>query len=666
VTTRPTRPTRSTRSPRSGTAPKKSSRSASTRTKTSTAGTKTTRARTTSRTAARSTASSRDRAPSRPRVQRARAKRSALDLSSLSGWRTGTQRRRVQIAFVVVLAVFGAFIGQLVNLQYFTGTRLRAAGVAQRETYITISAARGTIFDRDGNEMAITVPSTSIYANPQAIADPVATAHVLAQMLGIDAAREAELVDAISDRSKSFVYVQRFVDEEVAKAIMSLNLAGIDGVTEPKREQVAGGLARNVIGRTDPFGAGAAGLELQYEKVLHGEDGTMVRETNHSGRTMPGGTKIVEPARPGTDLVLTIDRSMQFQVEQALLQRVDELVAKGGNAIIMDTASGEVLSIASVRRNDAGVAEVTSGNLAAVEAHEPGSVAKIFSVAATIDSGAATPQTTYQVPGVFVFDEGTAYEYKIKDAYPHDVEPMTLHDILVHSSNIGTMMAANAIGVSGLHDYLDEFGFGHMTGLEYPGESAGSLRAADDFRGSEKATITYGYGFSSTSLQLVSAVNAVANRGVYVAPRLIRSTIDDKGVVWGTPMGETRRVISEQTASTMSSILTDVVCSGTGTRAQVRGISVAGKTGTGYKVQDNGTYVTEDGTRAYFATFVGYLPAADPKVTILVSIDEPNPSSRDRFGGTAAAPVFAKLAQVAIQERGIVPPRGDHGCPPAA
>ncbi|MEY4361546.1 MAG: peptidoglycan synthetase FtsI, partial [Actinomycetota bacterium] len=561
---------------------------------------------------------------------------------------------------------FAAFVGQLLNLQFFSGSRLRAAGVAQRETYLTVPAARGTIFDRDGNEMAITVPATSIYANPQAIADPTATAHVLAQMLGLDADREADLIESISDRSKTFVYVQRFVDDEVAQAILSLNLAGIEGVTEPKREQVAGGLARNVIGRTDPFGAGAAGLELQYEKVLRGQDGTMVRETNHSGRTMPGGTKIVEAARPGTDLVLTIDRSMQFQVEQALLKRVDELVAKGGNAIVLDTASGEVLAIASVRRNDEGVVEVTSGNLAAVEAHEPGSVAKIFSVAATIDSGAATPATTYQVPGVFVFDKGTPYEYTIKDAYPHDVEPMTLHDILVHSSNIGTLMAADAIGVTGLHDYLDEFGFGHMTGLEYPGESSGSLRAADDFRGSEKATITYGYGFSATSLQLVSAVNAVANDGVYVAPRLIRSTIDDKGVIWGTPMGETRRVISESTADTMAKILTDVVCTGTGTRAQVRGISVAGKTGTGYKVQDNGTYVTEDGTRAYFATFVGFLPASDPEVTILVSIDEPNPSSRDRFGGTAAAPVFAKLAQVAIQERGIVPPPGDNGCPPAA
>ena len=560
------------------------------------------------------------------------------------------------------MALFVAVISRLVWVQVWNGSELRAEGVQQRESYVKVAAPRGTIFDRDGNEMAITVPATSIYANPRAVVDPAATAHLLGQMLGFDAEREAELAAKLADRSQSFVYVQRFVDDAVAQAILALNLAGVNGVSEPKRVQVAGGLARNIIGRTDPFGVGAAGLELQYEKVLRGVDGTVVREVNNSGRTMPGGSKVIETARPGTDLVLTVDRSMQYQVEQALVQRVTELQAKGGHAIVMDTETGEILAIASADRNQADQVEISSGNLAAVEAHEPGSVAKIFSVAATLDEGVATPSSTYQVPGVFVFDPGTKFEKKIKDAYPHELEAMTLHDILVKSSNIGTMMAATEIGVTALHDYLQSFGFGRTTGLEYPGESSGSLRAADAFRGSEKATITYGYGFASTSLQLVAAVNSVANKGVYVPPRLVRATIDDKGNYWDSPLGETHRVISESTAKTMTGILTDVVCTGTATRAQVSGISVAGKTGTGYKTQDNGTYITEDGSRAYFATFVGYLPANNPRVTILVSIDEPNPASRDRFGGTAAAPVFAALAKVAIQELSIEPGDGDRGC----
>ena len=583
-------------------------------------------------------------------------------MQTVSRWKIGPSRRRAQFAVTVAAVVFVVFLYQIVSVSLLDGAEYRADGLAQRQSYVTVAADRGTIFDRDGNEMSITVPALSIYANPKAVGDPVATAHVLAQMLGIDAVGEAELAEKMSDRSKTFVYVQRFVEDDVAEAILSLGLAGVNGVTEPKRVQVSGGLARNVVGRTDPFGEGSTGLELQYEKVLRGTDGLMIRETNNSGRTIPGASRMVEDARPGTDLVLTIDRSMQYQVEQALLRRVEELVAKGGNAVVLDTESGEVLAIASVGRNGEGVAEVTSGNMAAVEAHEPGSVAKIFSVASAIDQGAVNPSSMFLVPGVYVFDEGTDFEQTIKDAYPHDTEPMSLRQILVKSSNIGTMMAAETIGVERLHEYLTSFGFGAATGLQYPGESSGTLRSVDRLRGSEKATITYGYGFAATSLQLVSAVNAVANGGVYVPPRLVRSTIDEHGKVWETPMGESHRVISESTAATMADLLGAVVCTGTGSRAQVPGITVAGKTGTGYKVQDNGTYVTEDGSRAYFATFVGYLPADNPRVTILVSIDEPNPSSRDRFGGTAAAPVFSALAQVAIQELSIEPSDGDVGC----
>lgn len=583
-------------------------------------------------------------------------------MQKVSRWKIGPSRRRAQFAVTVAAVVFVVFLYQIVSVSLLDGAEYRADGLAQRQSYVTVAADRGTIFDRDGNEMSITVPALSIYANPKAVGDPVATAHVLAQMLGIDAVGEAELAEKMSDRSKTFVYVQRFVEDDVAEAILSLGLAGVNGVTEPKRVQVSGGLARNVVGRTDPFGEGSTGLELQYEKVLRGTDGLMIRETNNSGRTIPGASRMVEDARPGTDLVLTIDRSMQYQVEQALLRRVEELVAKGGNAVVLDTESGEVLAIASVGRNGEGVAEVTSGNMAAVEAHEPGSVAKIFSVASAIDQGAVNPSSMFLVPGVYVFDEGTEFEQTIKDAYPHDTEPMSLRQILVKSSNIGTMMAAETIGVERLHEYLTSFGFGSATGLQYPGESSGTLRSVDRLRGSEKATITYGYGFAATSLQLVSAVNAVANGGVYVPPRLVRSTIDEHGKVWETPMGESHRVISESTAATMADLLGAVVCTGTGSRAQVPGITVAGKTGTGYKVQDNGTYVTEDGSRAYFATFVGYLPADNPRVTILVSIDEPNPSSRDRFGGTAAAPVFSALAQVAIQELSIEPSDGDVGC----
>lgn len=578
-------------------------------------------------------------------------------------WRTGASRRRFQFVVVFAVVCFGVLVYRSAKIQVVYGSNYRADGVAQREDYTTIPAGRGTIFDRDGNELAITVPAQSLYADPREVVDPTATAHILAQMLGLDPASEAELSSRLARKDQSFVYIQRFVDDAVAEAVLSLNLSGVNSVEEPKRVQVAGGLARSVIGRTDPFGVGSTGLEFQYDKVLRGQDGRSV-EQQYGGRSLPGTSRVLDEARPGTDLVLTLDRSMQYQAEQALLARVEELGAKGGNVVIMDTDTGEVLAIASVRRGDDGIAAVTSGNLSAVEAYEPGSVAKVFSISATIDSGAAVPETVYEVPGIYVFDEGQEYEKTITDAYPHDTEPMTLRDILVKSSNIGTLMAAGGVGSEGLHDYLESFGFGQPSSLGFPGESGGMLKSAANWRGSENATITYGYGFSATSLQTVAAVNAVANGGVYVSPRLVRATIDENGSQWETPSGETHRVISEETAATMADILTGVVCEGTGSRAQLPGISVAGKTGTGYKVQSNGTYENEDGSRAYFATFVGFLPAKDPAVTILVSIDEPNPSSRDRFGGTAAAPVFAALAQMSIHERSIEPTPGDSGCGP--
>ena len=650
----PSRATRSTAAKRTATTPRRAPSSRTTASRTTASRTASSRSNTAG------SRSSRSRTPKRLSFLASRLAPQVAHKARV--WRSGSARRRFQWFVGIAVVLLTILVGWSVKVQVVSGSGYRAYGVSQRESSITIPAARGTIFDRDGNEMAITVPALSLYADPRAVLDPAATAHVLGQMLGFDTTAESELATKLANQKQSFVYIQRFVDQDVADAVLSLNLSGVNGVSEPKRVQVAGGLAANIIGRTDPFGAGATGLELQYDKVLTGVDGEMVKQASR-GRSLPGTSHIVAQARPGTDLVLTIDRSMQYQTEQGLLARVNELSAKGGNAIILDTKTGEVLSIASVRRGDDGVAAITAGNLAAVEAYEPGSVAKVFSVSATIDSGAATPDRVYDVPGSFIFDPGTDFEYTIKDAYPHELEPMTLRNILVHSSNIGTMLAASELGSPKLHDYLASFGFGKLTELDFPGESAGILKAADNWKGSQNGTIAYGYGFSATSLQLVSAVNAVANKGMYVSPKFVRATIDEKGSKWETPAGSTHRVISEESAATMTDMLTGVVCEGTGTRAQVSGISVAGKTGTGYKIQANGTYKSDDGLRSYFATFVGFFPAKNPQVTILVSIDEPDRSSRDRFGGTAAAPVFANLAEMAIHELSIQPTPGDTGCP---
>lgn len=565
--------------------------------------------------------------------------------------------------FVCAAVVFGLLIGRVVILQTVKAADYREAGLAQRETSVTLSADRGTIFDRDGTELAISVPSTSIYANPMAVGDPLATAHVLATVLRLTPERESRLAAELAARDKSFVYVARQLDQEVASSVLALDLAGVDAVEEPKRVRAAGDLGLGVIGRTDPFGAGATGLELQYESILHGVDGQMVKERDSNGRSMPGGSRVLEAARPGTDLVLTLDRSVQYQVENALVARVEQLLARGGHAVVMDVDSGELYAVASVQRGEDGVVRATSGNLAAVEAHEPGSVAKVFSIAAAIDQGAVTPETQLSVPGSMIFGEDTEYEFTIADAYSHVEMPMTVREIVVDSSNIGTLMTAARVGSETLGTYLEGFGFGQPTGLAFPNESDGILAPAAQWQGTERETMSYGYGFAATPLQLAAAVNTVANDGVYVAPQLVTGTIDAEGEVVPTAAPTTRRVLQTQTAEQMRDIMTDVVCRGTAELAQLPGISIAGKTGTGYKVQDNGTYEGDEGQRAYFATFVGFFPADDPQVTILVSIDEPDPTTQDRFGGTAAAPLFADLAQVAIHELQVEPSPGDAGCP---
>lgn len=578
-------------------------------------------------------------------------------------FRAGVPRRRLVTVFVLAAIVFGLLIGRVMILQTVEAAAYRQAGLAQRETSVVLRADRGTIFDRDGTELAISVPSISIYANPTAVADPAGTAQVLASVLHLSPEEEAGLAADLADRDREFVYVARLLDKETAATVLALDLAGIDGVEEPKRIRAAGDLGLGVIGRTDPFGTGATGLELQYDATLQGTDGRMVKELDGSGRSMPGGSRVLEPARPGTDLVLTLDRSVQYQVEQALLARVEQLQARGGHTVVMDVDTGELYAVASVRRGDDGVVRTTSGNLAAVEAYEPGSVAKVFSIAAALDQGVVTPDTYLEVPGAMVFGENTEFEFKITDAYPHPTEAMSVRDILVHSSNIGTWKIADRLGKETLGEYLDAFGFGQPTGLGFPRESRGIVKPADQWQGTERVTVSYGYGFAATALQLTAAVNVVANGGVYVSPKLVRGTIDASGELEESPPAPTRPVLRPETAAQMRDIMTDVVCEGTATLAQLPGLSVAGKTGTGYKVQDNGTYQGDDGERAYFATFVGFFPANDPQVTILVSIDEPDPTTRDRFGGTAAAPVFADLSQVAIHELQVEPSPGDAGCP---
>ena len=570
-------------------------------------------------------------------------------------------RPRIVKMFVLVAILLSLLGIRVALLQTLWADRYREASVSQRTRVQTLRAERGSILDRNGRELALPVPTRTVFADPRKVTDPLGVARVVAGILQLDAQAEAELATKLQNKSSSFVYIARQADQDTAKAILALGLKGVSSYRESGRALTSSGLLA-LVGRTDIDGVGISGLELKYQEMLTGVDGRIVREVNSSGKSIAANSGEIIETVSGGRLVTTIDRIIQFQVDGIVKQQVERLGARGGSAVVMDTKTGEIYALSNVRINQDGSYSSESGNFAAVEANEPGSVAKVFSVAAAINEGVVNIGSTFSVPGSEVFDRGTQWEYEVTDAYPHGRQEMSVRKIFVDSSNLGTVLVSRKLETAKSHEYLKLFGFGAKTEVAYPGETRGALRPVSKWQGTEKITFAYGYGYTATALQMAAAVNTVANGGVYVAPKLVLRTTDAKGVETATPDSSTRQVISSDTAKTMTSLMTDVVCYGTGTLAKLPGMSVAGKTGTAYKLQANGKYATDEGTRTYFASFVGFMPANNPRFTVLVSIDEPDSGTQDRFGGTAAAPVFARIGQVLINELDIRPEGNDIGC----
>lgn len=558
-----------------------------------------------------------------------------------------------------LVALLALIAGRVVLLQTSKADSLRSAGAEQWTRSEQIAAQRGTIFDRHGNELAMSVPAAAISINPKLLENGPATVQLLDDMLDLSEAKTTQLLEEVNAVDKrGFVYVARQVDADIGDRIASLGRAGINVDDETRRVMPGGTTGRSVLGRTDIDGVGASGLELQYDDVLTGTGGELSREIAPGGRTIPGTEAVsVEPV-DGDDIVLTIDRSLQFQTEERMREQVAKINARGGFAVAMDVDTGEILANVSIRiDSDTGEPEVTSGNFVAVDSYEPGSVAKVVTVAGALNEGVVTPDTYFEVPWRKQY-----YDDLLKDSHEHPTLPISVSQILIESSNIGTITVQEEMGRFVHHDYMKAFGLGDKTALDYPGESPGIFKDADELWGSERVTVAYGQGMSSTPIQMVAAVNVIANGGTYVAPRLVREVVGPDGSSTMMPASETRRVVSETAAAQTAEMMRRVVCEGTATRAQVDGLSIAGKTGTAFKAADNGTYFDDNGDRVYYSSFVGFFPAEDPQVTVLIAVDQPPAGSGDRFGGTAAAPVFAELAPSFIHELGIQPPEGTGGC----
>ena len=579
-------------------------------------------------------------------------------------FRAGDPRRRLLAIFVIVVLFFAAVLVRVAMLQTTHAQSYIDAGSAQRTRETRLRADRGVIFDRNGAELALSVPATTIWLNPKLIVDGAQTVASLSALLHLSTEKQQSLLDTIEAKDKSFAYVKRQIDDQTAAVVMALNLPGVDTYRESTRVVPGGDLAQNVIGRTDTDGVGTAGLELQFDKVLTGVDGEMVRQRDQGGRSIPGSEAVTRRAVPGQDLVLTLDRSIQFTLEQALMKQVQELGARGGTAVVM-AVDGDILAMACVRMGDDLIYHITAANCAAVDSLEPGSVAKVVTISAGLNEGLVTPETTLSVPGFLLFNQDAtnkAWRQRIDDAHIHNEEPMTVHQILVESSNVGTVKISQMLKPELQYNYMTSFGFGKRSDLNFPGESVGILPPWQEWEGTEKVTKSYGYGVSATAVQLVGAVNVIANNGVYVAPRLVKATIGGDGTVVSAAPPATRQVLTPEVAQQTNIIMRDVVCNGTATAAQIDGVSVAGKTGTGIKAI-NGVYPVLDSQKKYYSSFVGFFPAENPAATVLISIDEPPSGTQNRFGGTAAAPVFKSVVPTIMHQLGIQPGSATGGCP---
>ena len=387
--------------------------------------------------------------------------------------RAGSPRFRLIAALVVIAALLLVVVARVAALQTTEAEAYREEGAAQWTRTWDVPAQRGAIFDRNGNELSISVPAATISINPKLIDNGTATIQTLDDLLDLSDEKVSELEAEVDSKQRGFVYVARQIDAALGDQISSLELPGVNVDREDRREMPGGETGRSVIGKTNIDGTGIAGLEMQYDDMLSGTGGEMSREVAPGNRSIPGSETVTEAPIPGDDLVLTLDRSIQFSAEQVLLERVSELGARGATAIVMAPHTGDILAMASVRRSDeTGQYEVTSGNYAAVDAYEPGSVAKVITISSALSDGLVTPDTYFEVPWRKQYADDL-----LTDAEQHPTEPMSVSKILIDSSNIGTITVQETHGsVSAPVDYMAAFGLGQKTALDFPGESAGILK----------------------------------------------------------------------------------------------------------------------------------------------------------------------------------------------
>jgi cell division protein FtsI/penicillin-binding protein 2 len=584
--------------------------------------------------------------------------------------------RRIRFFRLVLVLAFLGIVARLVYVQVFEASgygNLAGQELAQR---ITVPAHRGTIYDRDGAVLAMSVPTANVVADDFQVVHPEREALALAPLLGVPAAR---LLPLLSERS-GYVVLAKGLSTSKASVVAAKGAAGITLIDSSERVTADGDLASPVVGTVHQSGTGASGLEYEFNKALSGTPGSETLLESPGGVTLPG-TPVTDQqvARAGTGLELTLDQQLQYTTEQDLAAQIVSTHATSGIAEVMDVRTGDILSMANLVANDSvskktssssstpaatdlsakaitigpkGPVDDAPSNLAVTQLYEPGSVFKLVTFSAALADGVISPNSSFSVP-----DQRTLDGSVFHDAEVHPTEQLSATQILAQSSNIGTSEIAGGLGEQRLLGQVSDLGFGRPTGLGFPGEESGLLANAADWEPTDYVSLAIGQVDAVTAQQVLDAYNAVANGGVLVSPRLVQATVapDGKSTPLAEPQG--RRVIPATTDHELTSMLEQVVSTGTGTNAFIPGYTVAGKTGTAQIPTAGGAgYVPG----AYMATFVGMAPATHPVLAAIVVLNRPTPI----FGGTVSAPVFSQVMGYALHRYDIPTTPGAPTTPP--
>ena len=545
----------------------------------------------------------------------------------------------------LALAVWAVVIvGRLAQIQIAQGSKYRARAQRQQELKIEVPARRGSIFDREGRELAVSVEAFSVYGAPEQIEDRRAAAAALAPLID---AKPAAILARLANR-KGFVRLARKIDPAAADAIRARKIPGVHLFPDTNRFYPKGSLAAAVLGFVGAEDSGLAGLEYSYDAAVHGKPGEIValtdaRRSTYGEADPPGDRRSEE----GSSLVLSLDSGVQFVAERELAAVVEKLRAKSGSVVLMDPETGDIVAMASVPGFDpnqfARYSAEVRRNHAIADAYEPGSTFKIVTGATALDDRVAT---THEIIDT---GEGSIRvgNITINEDRHHDYGPLTLAGVFERSSNVGIIRVGLRLGPERLYEGVTRFGIGRPTGIDLPGESPGIFRPLSRWSSLSNASISMGQEVALTALQLARVAAVVANGGKLVTPRLVTRILHADGRVESTAGAPPARIISEETARALSDILVGVVQRGTGMKAAISGFTVAGKTGTAQKAGVGGYQPGR-----HVPNFVGFAPAEKPRLVGVVVIEEPQ---GQYYAAEVACPLFGTIVSRALTILRVVP-----------